>query len=166
MRREPSNISHTALHLTSEGTQKRGRPKNTWRWTVEGSSRPFITPGGPFRSWLRTDWSGVPLLLPYMAAAITGMCEWVSCLMFEDCPWAFENYHFALQFSNHVLRHSWYATGRQQISFDLHQKLVAVWRVFCLLMTFPAYKKVFTEATKRFINTKKGIYALCFQGWV
>ena len=80
--------------------------------------------------------------------------------MFEDCPWAFENYDFALQFSNHVLRHSWYATGRQQISFDLHQKLVAVWRVFCLLMTFPAYKKVFTEATKRFINTKKGIYAL------
>ena len=92
-----------------------------------------------------------------MAAAITGMCEPVSCLMLEDCPWAFENHHFALQLGNPVLRYSWCATAREQISFDLHQKLVAVRRVFCLLIAFPAYKKVSTEATKRFINTIKGI---------
>ena len=35
MRREPDNISRTALHWTPEGKRKRGRPKNTWRRTAE-----------------------------------------------------------------------------------------------------------------------------------
>ena len=35
IRREPSNITRTALHWTPEGKRKRGRPKNTWRRTVE-----------------------------------------------------------------------------------------------------------------------------------
>ena len=36
MRREPGNIPCTALHWTPEGKRERGRPKNTWRRTVEG----------------------------------------------------------------------------------------------------------------------------------
>ena len=36
IRREPGNISRTALHWTPEGKRKRGRPKNTWCRTVEG----------------------------------------------------------------------------------------------------------------------------------
>ena len=34
-RREQGNIARTALHWTPEGKRKRGRPKNTWRRTVE-----------------------------------------------------------------------------------------------------------------------------------
>ena len=33
---EQGNIAYTALHCTPEGRWKRGRPKNTWRRTVEG----------------------------------------------------------------------------------------------------------------------------------
>ncbi|RUS74991.1 hypothetical protein EGW08_017258 [Elysia chlorotica] len=35
MRKEQGNITRTALHWTPEGRRKRGRPKNTWRRTVE-----------------------------------------------------------------------------------------------------------------------------------
>ena len=35
MRREQDSITRTALHWTPEGKRKRGRPKNTWRRTVE-----------------------------------------------------------------------------------------------------------------------------------
>ena len=35
LRREHNNITRTALHWTPEGKRKRGRPKNTWRRTVE-----------------------------------------------------------------------------------------------------------------------------------
>ena len=35
MRREQDNITCTALHWTPEGKCKRGRPRNTWRRTVE-----------------------------------------------------------------------------------------------------------------------------------
>jgi len=34
MRREPGNISCTALHWTPEEKRKRGPPRNTWRRTV------------------------------------------------------------------------------------------------------------------------------------
>ncbi|RXN04778.1 endonuclease-reverse transcriptase [Labeo rohita] len=35
MRKDCTSISKTALHWTPEGKRKRGRPKNTWRRTVE-----------------------------------------------------------------------------------------------------------------------------------
>ena len=35
MRKEQDNITRTALHWTPEGKRRRGRPKNTWRRTVE-----------------------------------------------------------------------------------------------------------------------------------
>ena len=34
-RKESGNITRTALHWISEGKRKRGRPRNTWRWTEE-----------------------------------------------------------------------------------------------------------------------------------
>ena len=33
------NISRTALHWTPEGKRKRGRPRNTWRRTVENEMK-------------------------------------------------------------------------------------------------------------------------------
>ncbi|KAK7114566.1 hypothetical protein V1264_000610 [Littorina saxatilis] len=36
IRRQQDNITRTAFHWTPEGKRKRGRPKNTWRRTVEG----------------------------------------------------------------------------------------------------------------------------------
>ncbi|KAK7103497.1 uncharacterized protein [Littorina saxatilis] len=36
LRRQQDSITRTALHWTPEGKRKRGRPKNTWRRTVEG----------------------------------------------------------------------------------------------------------------------------------
>ncbi|KAK7094897.1 uncharacterized protein [Littorina saxatilis] len=36
MRREQDSTTRTVLHRTPEGKHKRGRPKNTWRRTVEG----------------------------------------------------------------------------------------------------------------------------------
>ena len=41
LRREPDNIVRIALHWTPEGRRKRGRPKNTWRRTVEGELKTF-----------------------------------------------------------------------------------------------------------------------------
>ena len=38
MRREQDNITRTALHWKPEGKRKRGRPRNSWRRTVEASS--------------------------------------------------------------------------------------------------------------------------------
>ena len=39
LRREKNSITRTALHWTPEGKRKRGRPKNTWRRTVEGEMK-------------------------------------------------------------------------------------------------------------------------------
>ena len=61
MRREPGNISRTALNWTPERKRKRGRPKNTWRGTVEGEFKTPHHTGRLFRSW------------PYMPAGTAGM---------------------------------------------------------------------------------------------
>ena len=39
LRREPDSIVKTALHWTPEGRRKRGRPKVTWRRTVESEMK-------------------------------------------------------------------------------------------------------------------------------
>jgi hypothetical protein len=57
MRREQDNITRTALHWTPEGKRKRGRPRNTWRRTVDAELK---TLGVPSRSWPRTDRRGDP----------------------------------------------------------------------------------------------------------
>ena len=72
-RREPRNISRTALYWTPEGKRKQGRPKKTWRRTVEGELKTLHHTWGPFKNWPRTDRSGVNLLPPYMPAGIVGI---------------------------------------------------------------------------------------------
>jgi hypothetical protein len=39
IRKDRNSITRTALHWTPEGKRKRGRPKNTWRRTVEGEMK-------------------------------------------------------------------------------------------------------------------------------
>jgi hypothetical protein len=39
LRKESTSITRVALHWTPEGRRKRGRPKNTWRRTVEGEMK-------------------------------------------------------------------------------------------------------------------------------
>ena len=50
MRREQDNITRTALHWIPEGKRKRGRPRNTWRRTMESE----------LRSWPGTNRRGDP----------------------------------------------------------------------------------------------------------
>ena len=40
LRKEPGDITHSAIHWTPEGKRKRGRPKNTWRRTAERDEDP------------------------------------------------------------------------------------------------------------------------------
>ena len=82
---------HTALHWPPEGKWKWGWHKKTWCQIVEGELRPSVTLKGPFRSWPRTDRSGVPLLLPYMPASMTGMSEWVSSTCTTVLPYMYIN---------------------------------------------------------------------------
>ena len=49
LRREADNISRTALHWTPEGRRKRGRPKNTWRRTVESELKDWNETWGTIR---------------------------------------------------------------------------------------------------------------------
>ena len=39
LRREPSSLVRTALHWTPEGKRRKGRPRMTWRRTVEGEMK-------------------------------------------------------------------------------------------------------------------------------
>jgi predicted ArsR family transcriptional regulator len=39
IRKNRNSITRTALYWTEEGKRKRGRPKNTWRHTVEGEMK-------------------------------------------------------------------------------------------------------------------------------
>ena len=83
MRREPASSHsrqvnpHTRSRIL-EGKRKRGRPKNTLRRPVGGSSKPSITTGGPFRSWPRTNKSGsIFVATLHIPAGRTGTSECV-----------------------------------------------------------------------------------------
>ena len=39
LRRDPQSITRTALHWTPDGKRKRGRPRTTWRRTVENEMK-------------------------------------------------------------------------------------------------------------------------------
>ena len=39
LRRDPQSITRTALHWTPDGKRKRGRPRTTWRRTVESEMK-------------------------------------------------------------------------------------------------------------------------------
>ena len=59
--------------LDTRGEGETGATQEHLASNCRGSLIPSITPGGLFRSWPKTDRGGVPLLLPYMPAGITGM---------------------------------------------------------------------------------------------
>ena len=50
-RHQEASITETALHWTPEGKRKRGRPKNTWRRTVEKEIKE-----------MRKTWEGIKLM--------------------------------------------------------------------------------------------------------
>ncbi|XP_071510344.1 uncharacterized protein [Diadema antillarum] len=68
--KEQDNITKTALHWTPEGRRKRGRPKNTWRRTVEREMRDLNHTWGTLQR-LAMDRinNGGLLLLPYVPMA-------------------------------------------------------------------------------------------------
>ena len=70
MSREEDNITRTALHWTPEGKRKRGRPRNTWRRTVEAELKTMNHTWGTFRSSPGTDRRGDPLQPPYVPHGI------------------------------------------------------------------------------------------------
>ena len=47
MRREPQTITRTSLHWTPDGKRKRGRPRTTWRRTVESEMKTRQHSWGP-----------------------------------------------------------------------------------------------------------------------
>ena len=59
----------TRIGFRNVRTMYEGDPRTHGVEQWKRSSRPSITPGASFRSWPRTDRSGVPLLLPYMHAS-------------------------------------------------------------------------------------------------
>ena len=75
MRREQDNITRTALHWTPEGKRKRGRPRNSWRRTVEAELKTMHHTWGTFRSSPGTDRGGDPSQPPYVPH---GIKAWVS----------------------------------------------------------------------------------------
>jgi len=63
---QPYSIGHQKENISGDNPRTPG--VRQWK----GSSRPYSTPGEPFRSWPRTDRSGDPLFLPYMPEGIHG----------------------------------------------------------------------------------------------
>ena len=63
-----SHNSHLSRH--QRGSRRGGNPRTPGTELWKGSSRPSMMHGGPFRSWSRTDKSGIPLLLSYMPDVI------------------------------------------------------------------------------------------------
>nr|KAG5700914.1 hypothetical protein BaRGS_012321 [Batillaria attramentaria] len=75
IRREPDNITRTALHWTPEGKRKRGRPKNTWRRTVEGELKTLHHTWGSIQKLAQNRQEWRSFVVPYMPDGITGMSE-------------------------------------------------------------------------------------------
>ena len=75
MRREPSNITRTALHWTPEGKRKRGRPKNTWRRTVEGELKTLHHTWGSVQKLAQNRQQWRSFVAALYANGVTGMSE-------------------------------------------------------------------------------------------
>ena len=58
LRKEPDSITRTALHWTPEGKRKRGRPRNTWRRTIETELKDLGHTWGSIQrlAQCRSDW--------------------------------------------------------------------------------------------------------------
>ena len=73
MRKNRDDITRTALHWTPEGKRKRGRPKTTWRRTVEGEIKDLNHTWDTIQR-LAQDRKGVEdfCCLPYVPGGIMG----------------------------------------------------------------------------------------------
>ena len=71
MRRDSNSIVRTALHWTPEGKRKRGRPRMTWRRTVEGEIKEMKQTWGTLTKLAqdRNDWRA------FVAALHTTRCN-------------------------------------------------------------------------------------------
>ena len=54
------------MRCTPAGKRNRGRPKETWRQSVERDEGIVDGLGAGFRTWQQTDWDGDPQLRPYV----------------------------------------------------------------------------------------------------
>ena len=63
LRKGNNNIARIAMRWTPEGKRNRGRPKTTWRRTVEKVLRE-LTAGAPLKNWLKIGSVGKISLLP------------------------------------------------------------------------------------------------------
>ena len=76
MRKEPNNDRRTALTWAPEGRRKRGRPRTTWRRTVEGKWKKRDGRTGVRYKWLRlTEMVGRIVLRPYVPHGTKKICN-------------------------------------------------------------------------------------------
>ena len=66
LRKGNNNIARIAMRWTPEGKRSRGRPKTTWRRTVEKGLTSSVTAGAPLKNWLKIGSVGTISLLPYV----------------------------------------------------------------------------------------------------
>ncbi len=72
IQKENASITKTALYWAPKGRCKLGRPKNTWRRTVETELRGLNQSWNTFQQLAKTDSSGGTLLLPYVPVGTMG----------------------------------------------------------------------------------------------
>ncbi|XP_073670675.1 uncharacterized protein [Paramisgurnus dabryanus] len=72
LRREQESITRTALHWTPEGKRKRGRPKNTWRRTVEGELKNMNHTWGTIQKLAQNRQEWKTFVAALHASGITG----------------------------------------------------------------------------------------------
>jgi hypothetical protein len=68
LRKEPDDTTKIALYWTPEGKRKRGRPKVTWRRTVEAELKDMKESWNSLQKQ-ETDTGGIEWLLPYTSKA-------------------------------------------------------------------------------------------------
>ena len=66
MRKASNNIARIAMHWTPEGKRSRGRPKTTWRRTVEKRLRELKYSWSTIENWLKINRVGRISSLPYL----------------------------------------------------------------------------------------------------
>ena len=87
-RREKDNIIRTALHWTPEGKRRRGRPKNTWRRTVEEEMKTLHHSWGTIqkKAQSRQEWK---TFVAALRARRHSWHEWVSEV--RECSFELES---------------------------------------------------------------------------
>jgi hypothetical protein len=72
LRKPDGAIEKAALEWNPQRVRKRGRPKKTWRRTIEDEAMEMERPGVKLRGWLTTEPDGKASLMPYAPVGATG----------------------------------------------------------------------------------------------